>query len=76
MTATVPFRIWLDLGCPEAFDYDGLDLTASEAVSYEDEAIEDGIPPQVISDAHCDLLGIPRGSTNVDAVAAARSRCS
>ena len=76
MTATIPFGRWLDLGCPDTFDYDGLDLTAGQALSYEVEAIEDGIPPQVLSDTHCDALRIPRGSTNADAVAAVRSRHS
>ena len=74
MTATIPFGLWVDLGCPESFDYDGLELTAQDALGYEVEAVEDGIPPQVLSDAHCDLLGIPHGSSNIDAIAAVRSR--
>jgi len=65
VTATIPFGLWVDLG---------LELTAQDALGYEVEAVEDGIPPRVLCDAHCDLSGIPHRSSNIDAIAAVRSR--
>ena len=71
MVLTAPFRRWLDAGCPDEFDYDGMKVDAQWIIGVEYDAIVESRPgsqPVALADEDCDRLGIPRGSTNADAI--------
>jgi hypothetical protein len=66
MAATVPFRLWIEQGCPAVFDWNGTPAEANDALLYEYDAIAVA-GPQPLEDWECDKLGLPRGTTNADA---------
>ncbi|MFL5959411.1 MAG: hypothetical protein ACJ75G_03965 [Gaiellaceae bacterium] len=71
MVLSMPFRRWLDAGCPEEFDYDGMSVDAQWVIGIEYESIVESRPgsqPVVLTDADCKRLGIPSGSTTADAI--------
>jgi hypothetical protein len=71
MVLTTPFGKWLDAGCPDDFEYDGMRVDAQWVIVVEHEAIADSRPgsqPTDLEDEDCDRLSTPRGSTNVDAI--------
>lgn len=67
MSASVPFRLWIQAGCPETYDYDGMHLTVDDIIGYEYDAIHE-TGASVLEDEECERLGIPVGSTNESAV--------
>jgi hypothetical protein len=71
MVLSVPFRRWLDAGCPDEFDYDGMEVDAQWVIGIEYDSIVESRPGSqtvVLDDVDCERLGIPRGSTNADAI--------
>jgi hypothetical protein len=62
---TVPFRRWLEAGCPDEFGYDGMLVDADWILTIEDESISEG-GLTVLDDATCAQLDLSSGSTNAD----------
>lgn len=73
MSATVPFRLWVEQGCPAVFDWDGRKTCADEALLHEYDAIVEA-GPQALEDWECERLGLPLGATNADAHRELRKR--
>lgn len=73
MVLTVPFERWLAAGCPDEYDYDGMQVDADWIISVEHESIHEG-GESVLDDNACEQLGLPLGSTNVDAIRELRKR--
>jgi hypothetical protein len=71
MSATRPFGLWIEQGCPAVFDWDGRQTEADEALLHEYDAIAE-TGPQALTDRECDLLGLSHGSTNAEAHAILR----
>jgi hypothetical protein len=73
MSATVPFRLWIEQGCGPTFKWgdDPNTWEADDALLYEYDAIVEG-GPQPLEDWECDALGMPHGTTNAEAHAAMR----
>jgi hypothetical protein len=73
MVLTVPFRRWLEAGCPDEYDYDGMLMDADHILATEYDAISEG-GLTVLDGSQCAKLGLPPGSTNVDAIRELRKR--
>jgi hypothetical protein len=66
MSATVPFRRWIEQGCPAVFDWDGKPAEAEEALLSEYDVIAE-FGPTPLDDSECEKLGLPIGTTNEEA---------
>jgi hypothetical protein len=71
VSATVPFRLWIEAGCPAFFDWDGKLVEAEEALLHEYDAIAE-TGPQRLEGWECEKLSLPLGSTNAEAHAKLR----
>jgi hypothetical protein len=67
MSASVPFRLWIEAGCPDTYDYDGMHVTADDIIGYEYDAIG-AAGAAMLEDDECEKLGIPVGSSNEMAI--------
>lgn len=73
VSASVPFRLWIEQGCPAVFDWEGHETDAEEALLHEYDAIVEA-GPQVLEDWECERLRLPLGATNADAHRELRKR--
>ena len=72
MSASVPFRLWIQAGCPDTYNFDGLQLTADDIIGYEYDAIHEA-GATVLEEDECQRLGLPLGSTNESAIQVIRA---
>ena len=71
VSATVPFRLWIEQGCQAHFDWEGRQGTADDALLHEYDAIAE-TGPERLDDSECEKLNLPLGSTNAEAHAKLR----
>jgi hypothetical protein len=73
MVLSRPFEIWLAAGCPPEWDFDGIPVDRDWTIGIEFESISDD-GPTALNDTQCAQAGVPKGSSNIDAIEAIRKR--
>ena len=66
MSATVPFRLWIEQGCGPNFEWGEESWEANDALLYEYDAISEA-GPQPLESWECERLEMPPGTTNAEA---------
>jgi hypothetical protein len=71
VSATVPFRLWIEQGCGPSFEWGGESWEPNDALMHEYDAIHEA-GPQPLEEWECERLGMPPGTTNAEAHAQLR----